>query len=500
MRIGLLTIAVAALLAAVAPSQPSGDATSPADTDQPLASKVAVIPLHGTIDYGLQKSLERRVAQARDEGAEVLLFEMDTLGGGLDPGAEMADHINEIKRESNGKVRTVAYVHNRAISAGALISLACQEIVMRTNATIGDCQAIMINPQTRAMEAAPEKIQTYVRVLMRKLAQSNGYPEILCEAMVDEDIEVWQVTLKDEDKPRYLTPHEIEALSELEKGDMTKTLVVGTGKLLTMSAKEAHEYGFTRATVDSRDEALALYAAPGAERPRYETNWSEELVRFLNSMAVASLLMLVGMVALYMAFKTPGFGVAEIVAISCFTVLFLSKYLVGLATTVEVMIFAVGVVLLAVEIFLIPGFGFVGIAGVLCILASLVLALQKFTIPKYSFEIDILMRNMLMVFGSLVGATLLFMIGVRFMPRTPFLRKLVLATTESVESGYVVGSMGQRDLIGKSGTALSSLRPAGRAEIGGDTMIVVADGEFIEAGDRIMVAKVRGNRVVVKKA
>ncbi len=497
MRIVVLAILVSMFAAAAYPeSESEGQLV---DQEQPLASKIAVIPIRGDVDYGLQKSLERRVMEALESKNEVLIFEMDTWGGGLDPAVEIGDLIDNIKIETDGKVKTVAYVHKKAISAGALISLACQEIVMRRGTTIGDCQPIMISPQTRTIEPAPEKIETTVRTMMRKYAQSNGYPEVLCEAMVDVDLEVDKVTFPD-GTVRYLTPRDLDQLSEDDKKGIEKKLVVAAGKLLTMHDKEAHEYDLSRGSFDSREEAIGFYSASGAEVTRYETNWSEELVRFLNSMVVASLLMTVGIIALYMAFKMPGFGAAEIVAMSCFVVLFLSKYLVGLAGMVEVVIFVVGIALLAVELFLIPGFGVVGIAGILCVLASLVLSLQKFTIPHYDFQVPILMRNLFMVFGSLLGATIVFMLAIQFMPRTPLLSRLVLAGSETAESGFVVASAGRRHLIGKTGIVTSDLRPSGRAEIDGETMIVVADGEFVERGLPVTVTDVRGNRVVVSRA
>jgi len=495
MRIALLAPIVALLtLSAHAGTQSAHAGEKPA-----LASKVGIIPIHGDVDYGLQKSLERRVEEALEAEAEVLIFDMDTWGGGLEPAMEMGDLIDHIKVRTKGKVKTVAYVSKKAISAGALISLACQEIVMRRGTTLGDCQAIMISPEARTLQPAPEKIQTTVRAIVRKYAQSNGYPEVLCEAMVDPDLEVYRVVFPD-GKVRYLTSRDLEEMDQEQKKALRKKLVVGAGKLLTMSDQEAQEYDFSKGSFESLDEVVARYAVPGAEVTRYETNWSEELVRFLNSMPVASLLMMTGLVALYMAFKTPGFGAAEMVALACFGLLFLSKYMVGLASMVEVVVFVVGVALLAVELFLIPGFGVVGIAGVLCILTSLVLSLQKFTIPRYDFEVSILLRNLFVVFGSLLGATLVFMVAVRYMAGTPLLGRLVLAGAETAESGYVVGSAARRDLVGKRGVALSNLRPAGRAEIGGETMLVVADSEFIESGVAVVVTEVRGNKVVVSRA
>ncbi len=177
-RLIILLVALCLLGTATAEQKPAGSPAPAAPAALP--SKVAVIPITGDIDYGLQKSLERRLDAALEQGAGVIIFEMDSYGGGLDPGAEMADMI----LAAGSKVRTVAYVDKKAISADALISLACQQIIMRRGTTIGDCEAIMIT-QSQTMEVAPEKVQTFVRVLMRKYSKANGYPTALCEKMVD---------------------------------------------------------------------------------------------------------------------------------------------------------------------------------------------------------------------------------------------------------------------------------------------------------------------------
>ena len=463
---------------------------------QALPSKVAVIPITGEIDYGLQKSLERRLDSALEQGAGVIVFEMDTYGGGLDPGAEMGDMI----LAAGSKARTVAYVDKKAISAGALISLACQQIIMRRGTTLGDCEAIMISPQSQTMEPAPEKVQTFVRVMMRKYARSNGYPAVLCEKMVDPDMEVYQCKFAN-GTVRYLSDQEVEELTTAEEQGLEKKLIAGKGKLLTMDDEEARAYGFSRASVSGLDEAIALVAAPGAQRIVAEVNWSEEMVRFLNSTAVSSLLMIIGTIAVYICFKTPGFGMPEAVAIVCFGILFLSKYMVGLATVADVLLFVAGIGLIGVEIFVWPGLGVLGFLGAICIIMSLVLAFQNFAIPnpKYDWQLTVLVHNLISVFGSLLTATLLFMVIVRFLPKTPFLKKLVLATQQSHAGGYVVVSAEQQGLVGKTGHSMSMLRPSGSAEIGGDTYPVITDGEFIEPGTPIVVAEVSGNRIVVRK-
>jgi membrane-bound serine protease (ClpP class) len=493
MRFRLVIVLAALCLLGAAPAEekPAGSVAQTA-----LPSKVALIPIYGDIDYGLQKSLERRLNSALEQGAGVIIFEMDSYGGGLDPAAEMADMIVA----AGSRTRTVAYVEKKAISAGALITLACQQIIMRHGTTLGDCEAIMISPQSQTMEPAPEKVQSFVRVLMRKYSRGNGYPAALCEKMVDPDMDVYQCKFAN-GTVRYLSGQEMDELKSDEKQGMEKKLIAGKGKLLTMDDEEAHAYGLSRASVSSLDEAIALVAAPGAQRINAEVNWSEEMVRFLNSTAVSSLLMIIGTIAVYICFKTPGFGMPEVVAIVCFGILFLSKYMVGLATVADIMMFIAGIGLIGVEIFVWPSVGVLGFLGAICIILSLVLAFQNFAIPnpKYDWQLTVLVHNLISVFGSLVTATLLFMLIVRFLPKTPFLKRLVLATQQSHAAGYVVVSAEQQGLVGKTGHSMSMLRPSGSAEIGGETYPVITDGEFIEPGTPIVVVEVSGNRIVVRK-
>jgi len=164
-----------------------------------------------------------------------------------------------------------------------------------------------------------------------------------------------------------------------------------------------------------------------------------------------------------------------------------------------VLLFAGGVMLVAIEIFLIPGFGVVGVLGLLCIVISLILAFQNFTIPQYPFQVMILVKNMGLVFGSLLAATVLFMMLVRFMPKTPFLKGLVLNAQQTRAAGNVAKSAEQRGLIGKGGRALSTLRPSGRAEIAGEPLNVMSDGEYIEAGEEVVVIDVKGNSIFVAR-
>ena len=235
---------------------------------------------------------------------------------------------------------------------------------------------------------------------------------------------------------------------------------------------------------------------------RYAPTWSEGLVQFLNSVAVTMILLVAGLVAIYVAVKTPGMGVPEVIAVCCFAVFFLSKYLVGLAGFIEPVIFLVGLALLFIEVFVTPGFGFMGVSGILCILISVVLALQRFVLPDPSLPdaVGLFVENLLTVFGSIFISLALFAILLRYLPKGGAFKPFILSATERAEQGYVVGSVAQRVLLGRKGLAVTTLRPSGKAEIDGDTLLVVSDSEFIEAGTPVIVAEVRGNRIVVRKA
>lgn len=492
-------------------------------------ARVAIVPVEGEINPGTEEALKRRLKHALDDGAEVILVAVDSPGGRLDSCKNMCDMLMAAVREGHGAVRTVAYVKSQAISAAAIISLSCQEIVMLEGTLIGDAQAVMAIPG-KGPQVAPEKAQTFVRSLIRNVAQVNKYPEAVVEAMVDADLEVYKITFPD-GSVKYVRKQELEAVERraakqevktekkaptaeavqsvkpmapdvLPRKGFKKQLVVAQGKLLTLSSQEAREFGISSATVAGLGEAVAHCGGSLGTATRHEANWSEKMVGFLNSVVVTHLLMIVGMLAIYVAVKTPGLGAPEALAVSCFAILFFSKYLVGLATMLEVVIFIVGFALLAVELFVTPGFGVIGIGGIGCIFVSLILALQRFVLPDPQFPetVRIFTSNLLSVLGSAFVAILLFILLLRYLPRSRLFKPLILETAEAAAAGYVVGSAERRDLLGKTGVALTTLRPSGRAEIEGESVLVVADGEFIESGTRVVVQKVRGNRVVVRQA
>ena len=454
---------------------------------------VAILPIRGIVDYGLRYSIERRVAEARAAGAELILFDVDTPGGSLAAAMNITDFVGNLP-----DLPTVAYVSRQALSAGAFFCIACDEIVMRKNTTIGDCQPIIPMPNQAPIKPG-EKIESPLRADFRKYAEDNGYPSLLCEAMVTEAMEIYRVAWKDGGW-EYVDGRDFDKWPDEKKGKVReKEVVVRAGELLTMTDSQALAFGFSRKTVPSRDAAVAVYLAGDGVAVEYPVSATEQVVRILNHPAATGLLMMVGMIALYMAFKMPGLGLPEGVALACFAIVFLSKYMVHLAEVWEIAMIVAGLVLIFIEVFLLPGFGVCGILGMMFLGVGLVLILQDFGLPRRPYQVDLMVRNVITILATVIGSVIGFLILARLAPTTPGLSRIVLKESEKAEAGYTVARPEQRQLAGREGTALTALRPAGRAEIGDRIVDVVTEGDYLEKGDRIRVVKVEGNRVVVAR-
>ena len=455
--------------------------------------KVSIIPLSGMIDGGIYNSLTRRVEIAKENGSNLIIFELDTYGGQLEPAFEISEHISNIKN-----TKTIAFIPTKAISAGSLIAISCNEIYMAPQAELGDCEPIVPSSEG-GYKTVGEKIQTVLRTKFRKFAEKNGYPVLLAEAMVTKEIEVYRVVTEERPDGYYITGRELKEMNDKEKKKLkSKKLIIEEGKLLTMYAKEAYEYQFAKEIVEDRNSLLKLLNLENVTPDILETNWSEEMVRFLGR--IAPVLLGIGLAALWMEFKSPGFGLPGIVGILCLAIVFLSKHLVGLAETPEIIIFFVGIVLIAVEILFIPGFGIAGIPGIILILIGATLSFQDFTIPRTPYDVDLLIMNIFTVMCSLIGSGIAIFLMFKFMPGMPLFNRLVLTTSETTQSGFVIPSQpaGGSDLTGAKGMALTALHPTGKIEVNNNTLDVVTDGEFIEKGQTVEIIEIRGNRIVVK--
>jgi membrane-bound serine protease (ClpP class) len=408
------------------------------------------------IDLGLAPFVQRVLNEATQEGAAAVILEINTFGGRVDAAVLIRDAL------LSAAVPTVAFINNRAISAGALITLAAEKIVMANGGTIGAATPVQMGQPGAPAQPVEEKTVSYVRKEFRSTAEARKRPPLVAEAMVDADVEIPGLIQK--------------------------------GKLLTLTTEEALKHKVADFRAETLESVLDQLGLAGAQARRVSPNWAEDLVRFLTNPIVSSLLMTVGMLGIFLEIRTPGFGLPGALGIASLALFFWGHWLVQLAGWEEMLLVASGIVLLVLEIFVIPGFGLAGIAGIGALLAGLSLSLIGGG-ATWEFVAMALGRVLISVFLALVASLLLL----RFLPRLPFGRQLILKTGLAAGEGYASAPESDNRWLGKSGTARSPLRPAGIAVIDGERVDVVSDGEFIDVGMPIFVTRVDGNRIVVRR-
>ena len=414
--------------------------------------KVYIGYIDGEIDLGLAPYVSRIVDEAEKNNAEAIVFKINTFGGRVDAATQIKDAI------IGTDLLTIAFINNRAISAGALIALSCKKIVMVPGSSFG--AATVVN---ETGEKVGEKYQSYMRSEMRSTAEKNGRRVDIAEAMVDE---------------RIIIPG-----------------LVDSTQLVTLTSEEALHYKMADTVAEHFDEVFALFNLEDAEKIYQKSNWAEDVVRFLNNGIVSSILIMVGIFGLIAEIKSPGWGLPGTAALIALALFFGSSYILQLASIIEILMFVVGLGLLLLEIFVIPGFGVAGISGIILILASLFLAMVG-SDPFLDF--DLFSTAVLKLTIGLVSALILIFLLARFLPKSNLFKKFILSEEEKAEAGYT-SRTNLTELVGAEGVALTTLRPAGTAEINGKRVDVVTDSEYIEHGKQIIVTAVEGMRVVVRE-
>lgn len=459
--------------------------------------KVVVIPVEEQVDFGLLAYLRRSIKEAEAKNPDILVFKVNTYGGELQSAFDIVDLLMGIT-----KCSTYAYVEQKAISAGALISLANNRIAMGKGTTIGDCAPITQGEGGIVMLG--EKIQSPLRAKFRTLAEKNGYPTLMTEAMVTADMGVVAALPADAPKTKapgpkpwkFFTGKQWENLDEKEKKAFsTHKVIAAEGQLLTITDQEAAEYGLSQGSYGSIDEFIK---DRGWEKiGETATTWSEDMVRFIGTLA--PVLMLIGFGALYMEFKTPGISIFGLVGIICLSIVFGSKYAVGLADHTELLLLLGGFALFMAEIYLFPGTFIAGALGLLLMLAALSLSFQSFTVPdpEMPWEMQDMLDNLALTFGMAAAAIVIPFAAVRFLgDRLPARGGIISAATLAgarVESAEVALTS-----VGMPGIAKTPLRPTGKALLDGHTLEVSSRGEFIEAGAEVEVFRIDGNTIVVR--
>jgi membrane-bound serine protease (ClpP class) len=447
-----LAVLWAALVSAVLHA-PALAASRSGAADGPTAPAIVyVVPVDGIIDLGLAPFIQRVLGDAGTARARAVILEVNTLGGRVDAAILIRDALLDTR------VPTVAFVNKRAISAGALISLGAHTIAMTEGATIG--AATPVQAGAGGAQAVGEKTVSYMRKEFRATAESRKRPPLVAEAMVDPDVAI--------------------------------PGLIDKGKLLTLTTSEALRHRVADFRADSVDAVLDRLGLAGAEVRRPALNWAEQVVRALTHPIFSSILMTVGLLGLLVELRTPGFGVPGAVGIASLGAFFLGHWLVRLAGWEEILLVAVGVALLALEVFVLPGFGVAGVLGLLALLGGLSISLVGAG-ATWTGVLAAAGRVAVSLLLALVG----FLVLLRILPRLPFGRALVLDAVLSRSDAAAVPADADRPRA--TGIALTPLRPAGIAELDGARVDVVSQGEYIAAGEPLEVVRTEGHRVVVRR-
>jgi len=419
-------------------------------------NKVFIMEIRSEIDARSKRYVDLALQEAKDIQATHIIIDMNTYGGALYDADEIRTALLQLE------IPVYVYINKNAASAGALISIACDSIYMAPGASIG--AATVVN---QTGEAAPDKYQSYMRSIMRSTAEATGRNPKIAEAMVDENLAV-------------------DSISEI-------------GQVITFSTTEAIKYGFCEGEHASLDDVLFELNLLNSERVDFTVSTTEKVIAFFINPFISGILILIILGGIYFELQTPGVGFPIAASVIALILYLVPYYLNGLAENWEILAFVIGLVLIALEIFVIPGFGIFGISGLILTLGSLVFMMLNNDFFDFEFVpqeniMQALLTTLIGLFGSLV---LMFLGGVR-LTQTKYFKRIALQDTQNSAEGYSSRFI-EKGFLGKIGTVYSVLRPSGKVEIDGDLYDAYTRGEYLEQGEQIEVIEESGTSLRVKK-
>ena len=452
-----------------------------------LANTVYHIPIEGTIDLGLPPFIERSIAEAEENNAKAIIFEVNTFGGRVDAATQIKDAILD------SKVPTVAFINKRAISAGALISLSCEKVFMAGGATIGATTAVDMQGNK-----ASEKVISYMREEMAATAEKRGRDKYIARGMVDEELEFPNKVMKE-----FINDGEvIDTIKTkvyyivIDDDTVTVDDIEGRkqGNLITLTTEQSLKYKIADASIENFEAVLDTLGFSNLVVNKTTENWSENFVRFLTNPVVASLLTTFGFLGILFELQSPGWGIPGSIGLICLILSLSASYIAELATMSDLLVVLMGMLFLMLEAFVFPGFGLAGVAGIVFILWGLYLLL----LPDVPVGEEVLSQAsnglIIGIIGGLVGLVLLF----RAMTKTKFWRDLTSPDIQKKEDGYVA-SFGWEKLVGEEALTETDLHPSGWINVGKERVFALSEGNFIDKNEKVVILSVDGNRVVVRK-
>ena len=474
----------------------------PAKSDRPL--NVKVIAIHEAITPLTEEFILRQIRTSVADGANLLIFDIDSPGGYLFSSVNIANTIADLDPT---KVTTVAWIPNRALSGAAIISLGTDRIIMTPDAHLGDAGVIQETEEGGAFERVPEKLWSDFLVTLQNLAERKNRPTALLQAMVDKNLQVFEAANAETGRVTFMSEYEINDSNE----EWIKGPVVPESReevLLTVNGNRAHELGLADAPCENIEELrLRLGIPEGNKLEPVARTWVDTLVFVLNSQVGGFGLITFGILCMYIELHMPS-GFFGILAAVFFSLFFWSRYLGGTSGSLELVMFVLGLVLLAMEIFVIPGFGVFGVSGLLMMAGSLVMASHTFSGMSAGEQFNESMSSLGTLAGALATVLVVAISINRFLPSIPFLNKLILTPpgyAEIEDNAPMLNPAVFKNEIedspvqsGDIGITASTLRPSGKANFGDLFLDVVSDGGYIDPGMKIEVIRVAGRRIIVR--
>lgn len=469
-----LFLSVATGLSAFADLAMGPAPTAAPSPTHPKPGTVYIIPIHKVIDTSLIFVIRRGLNEAEGQGAEAIIFDMDTPGGRVDAAEEILSMLRGIK------VPTYTLVNPNAISAGAIIAMATEHIYMTPGSKIGDAMPIMIG-LTGDVQPMPESVEekqvSYVAAMIRAAAQHRGHDPQLAEAMVRRDTEykIGDEVISQKGRLLTLTNRDAERLV----GPQKKTLL-------------------SEGTVDDLNALIKKIGKEKCEQVELTVTAVETIGRYIEAFSV--IILGLGLLGLYIEFKTPGVILPGIIGVTLLAIWFWGSNIAGLSGMEEVALFILGIILLLVEVFFFPGVMLPGIIGLVLIITAILMAMIEHypgtpwypTFPQVTGSV--IQFSIAMVI-SFIG----FLLVAGFLPQTPALNRLILQSSTDRKDGFKSSVADTSTLVGRLGVSETRLNPAGAARFDGLRMNVVARGDFINPGEEIKIAETHGNRIIVER-
>lgn len=420
-------------------------------------ARVFVMEINAEIDARMNHYVELALEEAINKEADLVIIEMDTYGGAVNDADDIRTMVLEFEKP------IYVFINKDAASAGALISIACDSIYMAPGSSIGAATVVTADGQ-----AAPDKYQSYMRSMMRSTAEANGRDPRIAEAMVDETIEVDSISQE--------------------------------GKVITFSTSEAIKYGFCEAQVKNIDELLTRLGIEEYEIQTYQLDSANSVISFFLNPFISGILILIILGGIYFELQTPGVGFPILASLIALVLYFTPYYLNGLAENWEIALFFVGLALIGLEIFVIPGFGVSGILGITFTLSSLVLVMLNNDVFDFSFvEMDAIFMAVATTLAGLIGSFILIFVGGVRLADSRVFKRVALQEIQNKDEGFNAASFRKESMLGKKGVAYTNLRPSGKVMIDDDVYDAFTRGNYIERDATIEVISEEGTSLKVKQ-